>query len=181
MKLIAISGKAQSGKDTIGSFLVNKYGFTRVASADSLKRIARNIFGWDSVKDEKGRKFLQDLAMAVRGYNEDYWINLTLQEIKRQSSSQYKNLSDDKSNFVVTDLRFINEAKYLKENGAILIRVNRPGIKVYDHISETQLDDYANFDFVIENDTTLEDLEKAVDTIFGKQLETINKNANTKR
>lgn len=160
MTLIGISGKAQSGKDTAGEFLVNKYEFKRVASADALKRIARNIFGWDAVKDEKGRKFLQDLAMAVRGYDKDYWIRVTLQEINSQRTR------NKVENFVITDVRFENEAKYLKEQGAILVRINRPDILLYDHVSETELDNYEGFNFVLENNSTIKDLEKDIDVIY---------------
>lgn len=161
--IVGISGKAQSGKDTIGNILVTKYGFTRVASADALKRIARNIFGWDAVKDDKGRKFLQDLAMAVRGYNQDYWINLTLQDITRNTVLNGKNM-----NFVVTDVRFLNEVEYLKKNGASIIRVNRPGIQLLDHVSETELDNYTSFSFVVENNGTINELENDIDLLYGK-------------
>lgn len=162
--IVGVSGKAQAGKDTVGNILVAKYGFTRVASADALKRIARNIFGWDAVKDDKGRRFLQDLAMAVRGYNQDYWINLTLQDIKRHTALNGK----EAPNFVVTDVRFLNEVEYLKNNGALLIRVNRPGIKLLDHVSETELDNYEGFNFVIENSKTISELEQDIDFIYSR-------------
>lgn len=161
--IVGVSGKAQTGKDTIGNILVKKYGFTRVASADALKRIARNIFGWDALKDERGRRFLQDLAMAVRGYNKDYWINLALQDINRSIALHGK----ENVNFVVTDVRFLNEVEYLKDHGATIIRINRPDVPKLDHVSETELDDYTAFNFVIENTGTINDLEKDIDTIYG--------------
>lgn len=42
--LIGISGLAGSGKDTVADFLVNDHGFTKVALADPLKRIARDVY-----------------------------------------------------------------------------------------------------------------------------------------
>ena len=158
--ILGISGKAQSGKDSVGQYLVEKYAFKRAASADALKRIARNIFTWNGQKDEAGRKFLQDLAMAVRGYDQDYWIRITLQEI------QHQHVLNQVNNFVITDVRFLNEAKYLKAQGAILLRINRPGIALLDHVSETELDDYNDFDFVIENNGTLKDLENDMSIIY---------------
>lgn len=151
--IIGISGKSQAGKDTIGNYLVEKHGFYRVASADALKRIARNIFGWDAIKDEKGRKFLQDLGCAVRGYNPTYWIDETLAVIKRQSNYGAKN-------FVITDVRFLNEAEIIKNAGGTIWRVQRNGIALLNHISETELDDYRGFDRVIPNDGTIEQLEE---------------------
>ena len=62
--------------------------------------------------------------------------------------------------WIITDVRFPNEAKAIKEKGGILIRINRPQyldnglvIRKDEHPSETALDDYDGFDYVIENDT----------------------------
>ena len=72
-------------------------------------------------------------------------------------------------NWIITDVRFPNEAKAIKDKGGIVIRVNRTYytedkkyIIGYDpfetHPSETALDDYDGFDYVIENDGTVQDL-----------------------
>ena len=65
-------------------------------------------------------------------------------------------------NWIITDVRFPNEAKIIKDKGGILIRVNRDNgtraIDVNPHPSETALDDYSDFDYVIENDGTVQDL-----------------------
>lgn len=71
-------------------------------------------------------------------------------------------------NWIITDVRFPNEAKAIKDRGGIVIRVNRTYytedkkyIIGYDpfetHPSETALDDY-EFDYVIENDGSLDEL-----------------------
>ena len=164
--IVGISGKAQAGKDTVGATLVNKHGFIRVASADALKRIAMRTFNWDGAKDAKGRKFLQDLATAVRGYDPDFWINITLKEIQRQNDSERES-----KDFVITDLRYINEADYLKKAGAILIRLEREGIPLFDHESETQLDNYEGFDYLISNNGTIDDLERRVSIILDRMIE----------
>jgi hypothetical protein len=161
--IVGLSGKAQSGKDTVGAAFVNKHEFIRVASADALKRIAMRTFGWDGEKDARGRKFLQDLATAVRGYDPDFWINITLKEIQRQNDSERNN-----KNFVITDLRYTNEANSLKKAGAILIRIEREGIELFDHESETQLDNYDGFDYLISNNDSISKLEQRVETILNR-------------
>ena len=60
MSVIMISGKAESGKDFTASILkeeLEKKGrkILIVHYADYLKFIAKEYFGWDGVKDEKGR------------------------------------------------------------------------------------------------------------------------------
>ena len=71
----------------------------------------------------------------------------------------------EQSKWIITDVRFSNEAKAIKEKGGILIRINRPQyldnglvIRKDEHLSETALDDYDGFDYVIENDGTVQDL-----------------------
>jgi hypothetical protein len=168
--IIGLSGKAQSGKDTVGAALVNKHAFVRVASADALKRIAMRTFNWDGEKDVRGRKFLQDLATAVRGYDPDFWINITIQEINRQQVNlALKNSSTAaylQGNFVITDVRYKNEADLLKKAGAILIRIEREGIELFNHESETQLDNYEDFDYIISNNGSIEELETRMDIIL---------------
>jgi hypothetical protein len=44
MNLIGICGKANAGKDTAADVLVERFGFVKVALADPLKRICRDVF-----------------------------------------------------------------------------------------------------------------------------------------
>lgn len=164
--IFGISGKAQSGKDTVGAYLEKKYGFTRVASADYLKEVVKNALGWDGLKDERGRKLLQEVGCAVRNYDEDFWISRTIESIKDLTVilSLAKGMQTD---FVVTDVRFRNEADMLKAHDAILLRLERDGIVKYDHVSETDLDDYGRFDFVVPNNESFDELYGRIDKVIG--------------
>lgn len=85
-------------------------------------------------------------------------------------------------NWIITDTRFPNELKAVKDRGGITIRVNRPNfventltgeefpVKVYkkEHKSETALDT-AEFDYVIDNSGSLLDLEEKVLEILRKE------------
>jgi len=53
--MVILSGKAGSGKDTCGEYLVS-LGFKRYAFADKLKEIAR-LMGWGRRKGRKGKSF----------------------------------------------------------------------------------------------------------------------------
>ena len=86
--------------------------------------------------------------------------------------SMYPNGGGGKApNWIITDVRFPNEAKAIKDRGGVVIRVNRPlerlgnsklpklrHTSITQHPSETALDDYDDFDYVIENDGTVQDL-----------------------
>lgn len=83
-------------------------------------------------------------------------------------------------NWIITDVRFPNEAQAIKDRGGIIIRVNRPnqqitekygelnvtwtpapGFDYVEHPSETALDDY-EFDHVIDNNGSIEELVEKV-------------------
>lgn len=72
--------------------------------------------------------------------------------------------------WIVTDVRFPNEADAIKSKGGIVIRIERPSIITETpstHESETALDSYKNFDCLLINDGTLEDLKDKLNaTIF---------------
>lgn len=75
-------------------------------------------------------------------------------------------------NWIITDLRFPNELKAVKEKKGITIKVNRDLQKEsddYSHISKTALDD-AEFDYVINNNETIDDLIKSVREILKAEL-----------
>jgi len=77
-------------------------------------------------------------------------------------------------NWIITDMRFPNELEAVKAKDGITIRVTRPdskdGYKFFGdlHPSETALDD-AKFDYVIDNDGTIEDLIQKVKVILIKE------------
>jgi hypothetical protein len=62
-------------------------------------------------------------------------------------------------NWIITDTRFLNEVEAIKKRDGKVIRVNRAGVKPPNgHSSEMELSNYTEFDYVLENNGTLEDL-----------------------
>lgn len=107
----------------------------------------------------------------------DIWVNSTMAEYKPLMTGHIELIDFSKNtrekvskdypleypNWIITDVRFPNEAKAVKDRGGILIRINRPGFEnTGDHLSEIALDDYKNFDTIIINDGTIEDLSKKI-------------------
>jgi hypothetical protein len=82
----------------------------------------------------------------------------------------YQTIVDKYPNWIITDVRFPNELKAIKDKGGIIIRVNRDnGTKAIDvnpHVSETSLDN-ATFDYVIDNSGSIDELvDKVVEVIY---------------
>lgn len=112
------------------------------------------------------REFLQKLGTeAIRNQiHDNAWVNAMFSKYKEPSILDRKGLGEDndKSKWIITDLRFPNEAKAIKDRGGICIRMHREeGLfnppNSSRHSSETVLDNYI-FDAYIQNTSTLEDL-----------------------
>lgn len=105
------------------------------------------------------REFLQRLGTdAVRnGLHDNAWVNALMADYRPSKMSEY-----NPSKWIITDVRFENEAKAIKDRGGVVIRINRTGIgPVNSHISETALNGW-DFDYIIENNGTVQDLKSTV-------------------
>ena len=72
--------------------------------------------------------------------------------------------------WIITDMRFPNEAEAVRKRGGFLVRINKDieGRINSDHDSETALDDYPYWDLVIENNGSLGDLHKQAQDIINR-------------
>jgi dephospho-CoA kinase len=183
-KIIGITGKKYSGKDTIGEYLINKYGYIRIGFADALKDICALIFGFNKEQlygDKKEiidnfwgitpRKAFQEIGTKIFRKNmdevipdigENLWVIVVEKKIKDMMEK------NPESKFVITDLRFSNESNFIKKFGGFQIRVNRTNIhnNLYSlHESEKNIDKL-NVDYEIYNNDTIENLYLDLDNLF---------------
>ena len=101
------------------------------------------------------RKLLQSLGEAARcQINENFWVLSMLADYQ------------DSDFWIVSDVRYKNEADELLSRGALLIRINRTTDNSDVHQSEVDLDSYDKFSYIIENDGSLEDLYNKVKEIY---------------
>lgn len=113
------------------------------------------------------RMFLQKLGTdAIRdGLHPNAWINALMSEYRKDKFSGYVGDTRheiDSSKWIITDTRFPNEAKAIKDKGGFVIRVDRPGVQpINHHLSEISLNGW-DFDYRIENSGTIEDLSVKV-------------------
>jgi len=123
------------------------------------------------------REFLQKLGTeAMRnGLHTNVWVNALFADYKAKwvptgdsVAKEDVSLEKEYPNWIITDMRFPNEFDAVKSRGGITIRVNRPGINLLDHPSETSLDT-AEFDYVIENNSDIQSLIKKVKIILVKE------------
>lgn len=171
MKIICISGKAQSGKDTVAKILHNHncyqlQGHTLVTHyADLLKFMCLQLFDWNGEKNTYGRWLLQYVGTdVIRRQCPDFWVSFIIQELQFFPKAwEY---------VIIPDCRFPNEIDRLKEAGFEVkhIRIarsqeNNLTENQRTHISETALNDVVP-DYIIQNDGSMEDLERKVKECF---------------
>jgi hypothetical protein len=112
------------------------------------------------------RDLLQKLGTeAMReGLHTNVWVNALMADYKPGPFYPDVPAEDHAKlpNWIITDTRFPNEAQAIKDKGGMVIKVDRPGVgPVNGHPSEDALKDY-NFDYVIHNNGSINDLDKKV-------------------
>jgi len=203
--IIGVCGFIGSGKDTIADYLTNFHEFRRESFANTLKDAVSQIFGWDRMmlegrtkqsrewreqRDEwwsnrLGREITPRLMLQLwgtevcrKGFHDDIWI--------ASLENKLRNSTDD---IVISDCRFPNEIKSIRDAGGIVVRVVRgPEPEWYDaavsvnrgpngnstwSLSKQKLDKLGihasetswvgtNFDFVLYNNSSIDDLYEQI-------------------
>lgn len=158
--LVGIHGLARSGKDEVGRILLSNMGedWDGGAFANVPKRML-NLMGIDTSDEAKDkddpyygisvRKMMQTLGTDWgRSLDEDIWI--------KAFTKLYP-----KGKYVITDVRMENEAKFIRDNGGIVIHVKGRGGINTTHPSEAGIE-VKGLDVVIENVGTLEELREGI-------------------
>lgn len=173
-QIIGLMGYAQVGKDTAAATLVAD-GYERIAFADALRDMLYALNpsvpfgdldrmgsiipegwttvswlvdhnGWDAAKQNpEVRRLLQRLGTEAgrQVLGQDIWVRTAMQKAKPGGK------------YIITDVRFPNEADAIRAAGGQLVRIMRPGYgPVNNHPSETALDD-VEADYTIVNNDTL--------------------------
>lgn len=163
--VIGIAGKARSGKDTLADHISTILGSdaARAAFADPVKDMLRAIGVHDIDKYKEvehpvlratSRRMMQTLGTewGRDTLGEDTWINLTRE----------KGLG--KKFLIVSDVRFENEADFVRENGILFHVYGRGGI-AGDHKSESGIE-FKFRDFKLDNSYELEFFLEQAETIL---------------
>lgn len=204
MILIGISGKKGVGKDLLALFLKQKYGFVNIPFAGELKESVRRDFDLtkehtDGFRKEKVTDFIKsgkalsessyghwtprEIMIAYgqffRQFDPLWWVKKTFDKIKTvDAMSGLSAMGNMHSRFTISDVRFKNEANFIKDNFGYLIRLERkPELNIYKapstDISETDLDNYTGFDFKLdaESNITPGDLSKFANGVMENILQ----------
>lgn len=178
-RIVLFTGKAESGKTTSAKILkeyleANGKKVLFLNFADTLKFVAKEYFGWDGKKDEKGRDILQYIGTdVVRRKNPNFWVDFMGRFIWV--------FQDEYDYFILGDWRFKNEYELLYDEWGVLtyrVRVIRTDYenqlteKERNHPSEIDLDGYP-VDYTITCESGIPRLKTCTEflgrTLLGKE------------
>lgn len=159
--IIIFSGKQYSGKDTAAKILMSVLPeYKRCAMGDIIKieYAKKHDITYEEIEKNKPmyRQGLIDLGNWGRRQSPDYWIEKIIEQ---------------KGNIVVTDVRIKHEYEVFKSAGAKSVRIeaeravreSRGGKLVgEDDVTEVDLDNIRDWDFLIDNNKDYETLKQNV-------------------
>ena len=175
-KVVGLTGKARSGKDTVAD-MANDLGYSKYALASPIKEGIGAMFGYfftaDEIYGDKKENISEELGVSVRYIAQilgtefareyispDVWLMVADKFVGKCRHSYEKS----RNGVVISDVRFPNEAEWVKEHGGVMIRVSRPDLPAVNaHVSEQH---EVPVDFEIVNDGSMEDLRVKVRDTF---------------
>lgn len=161
---IIINARGGAGKDTFADYLVDNYGFKKIAFADEIYKIAYKYFGM-RIKD---RDILQKIGEKFREIDPLVWVKYTFNEAEKYDK------------VVISDCRRHNEWVHAIERDYLPVhieanldlRIRRlaerdgayPDLELLENKSETGAD---GLDFItVDNNGTLKELYRQIDDIM---------------
>ena len=147
--LIGLAGRSGCGKDTIAQHLIKRHRFEAVSLAEPIRRGLQAMFGLTCA--QLNDRELKDSPLA--------WINRTPSQLMQTLGTEWgrhcvheeiwllvakQRIADLRrwekpADIVLTDLRFENEARFVRDLGGVVWHVKRPGYHNEargDHASE---------------------------------------------
>jgi hypothetical protein len=166
--IIGLTGKARSGKDTAAAYLAEN-SFEHYWFSKPMKDACRAIFGWDDghlygdLKEAVDTRFgcsprqaLQTLGTewGRECIGENLWVDIAKDRMIKAD------------NIVISDVRFDNEARVIREMGGVIVNISRNDAhSVNAHSSEQGIDNNL-INMHIANNGTIEHLHKEIEYIF---------------
>ena len=188
--IIGISGKAGSGKDTAAKMLEVLYANPDISYEDFANKRYKNFADIQIVHFADSLKETTQVLFRIGEWETNTqegkkttinWIGKTVRELLQGIGQGLRDAIDPNlwvkilfantegwTNYIIADVRYPNEIKAIKERNGVLIRIDRKGAGAGNHSSETALDDYKEWDLVIDNNSTKEDLFNTLKKIVQK-------------
>jgi len=193
MKIIGFGHRSRSGKDTAADFIVDKMvakmledpdwnvgspiNCFKVSFASVLKEVCQEFYPlledeiFYNENPEYRTVLIKDYGMtpvqiwvhvgtALREVNPNIWIELLHRKIEDAGEAL----------IVIPDVRQHNEVEYIQKLGGVCVKINRDIEKQSGASIDDVLEDFDGWDYVINNDDTLDSFLEKIDSLRLKVL-----------
>lgn len=173
--IIGLGHKKRHGKSTAAKIITRDWDFKEYTFAAPIKEVVEIVFAFParlqtSLKEEiwppvgiSYRAAMQKIGQSFKdSFGEKFWVKTLERKVLNEALT---NRSPE--HVVISDVRHLVEAEWIKSQDGILIRIHNPNIDLEDsHISETSLEGYTGWDYEIANDKSINHLEHQIDRIL---------------
>lgn len=180
-RLAFYSTTPQQGKSTACNILRPRFAYLRASFADPLKAMIRALLKECLLSDEEIERYMTEakeetIELVGASYRhvartlgtewgrvtikESLWIDIMQNKINAASTLP--------TGFCIDDMRFPNELEMLKRNDFKFVKIVRDterDLTQDQHVSDTALRDFDDFDHVIDNNGGHAELSKALERI----------------
>lgn len=169
--IVGITGLPRSGKDTVADFLIAKHpGTYKYSFAEPIVNMLNAGFNQDFRSDywterkkepipllgKSPRELMQTLGTEWGRHHvhPDLWVFLAAQRFIQTGDGM-----------IIPDVRFENEADFVRKRGGVIIHVSKYDVKSTGHVSDNKIS-AATGDFGVINDGGLVELQHTVEGLF---------------
>ena len=168
MRVFVIAGKSGSGKGEVAK-IINEYYIYKLQKnvvtsySKYLKLFAQELTDWDGVSENKPRDFLQSFGTKIRDYDKRFFTKRMIEDV-----AVYE--LDGVDNIIISDARMPDEIDEIRNNFDDVYAIyvenqfspSKLTVEQQSHITETALEGYNDFDYVLSNDNNIEELKNKV-------------------
>lgn len=189
-KIILFGGKSRIGKETAVNF-AKQHGYYRVDFFDQVKNIVAELYNLSNLQINGSlqnkidpyygmspKHILKSTYESQKNINQDIWVSYAFEKTIKYY------LNEGIKRFCIPDWNYKFEADYALDwakrtcNEVILVKIDRPNtdsnivqpnledLSNEGHLSEYDLEDFENYDYIIRNDSSIEDFLNKVKTIL---------------
>lgn len=166
MKVFIVNGYGTSGKSTFENMVMTySKGQGHVTSMVEIVKHYAEQMGWKGTKEDRDRKFLSDLKLAL-----DEWANIPMQYVVNQVQL-FEELNDTTYCFIdAREPKDIDKLKELlgKDFDVKTVLVDKNISREYGNIADDGVMNY-KYDITIMNTGSLSDLEKCAKSFVAEE------------